>query len=108
VKRPPRFGVDDGREHGRRVEVGQRKPVDRAVAGDERHRPAVAQDGVVAHRCEAVDVPDPRSFLDPARTATARLERLFPRRSGIDATARQVSRRDLLGGLIHEYELTAA
>jgi hypothetical protein len=47
-------GVADRREDGWRVEVGQRQPVDRAVAGDERHRAPIADHGVAAQRRVAI------------------------------------------------------
>ena len=42
--------VEDRAEHGRRIEVREGEPVDRAVARDERDRPAVPDRGVLADR----------------------------------------------------------
>jgi hypothetical protein len=52
---PAALGVEEPGEDRRRIEAGQREPVDRAVAGDEGEGPAVSDRGIVLDRRVAVD-----------------------------------------------------
>ena len=69
-------GVQDGREHARRVEVGQAQPVDGPVARDQRDGPPVPDRGVVADR----DIASRGSAGRRAQTAR-RASRLLTRRA---------------------------
>ena len=68
AERAAALGVEDPREHRRRVDVRQAEPVDRAVPGDQRGGPAVADERVLANRRVAVDALHPPGFCRSART----------------------------------------
>src|SRR5262249_58919239 len=51
LEAPTTLGVDEGREHRRRIEVGQAEEVDGSVRADQRDRVEVADDAVVADGC---------------------------------------------------------
>ena len=71
-ERAAALGVQDPREHRRRVEVRQAEPVDRAVPGDQRGGPPVADERVLADRGVAVDALHRPGFWRSARSRRRR------------------------------------
>ena len=55
LERPAALGVEQSGEDGVGIEARQGEPIDRPVAGDERTRPPVPDQGVVLDRRVAVD-----------------------------------------------------